>query len=130
MNGLQKFMMGRYGRDQLSIALLVFSLLLTWTGTLTRLPVLTLISYIILGICIFRMLSRNVNKRSIENYKFNMLISPVYSWFKKKQKHAVDAKTHRYFECPSCKTNLRVPKGKGNIVITCPKCKTELKKRT
>jgi hypothetical protein len=130
MNGLQKFMMGRYGRDQLSIALLVFSLLLTWTGTLTRLPVLTLISYIILGICIFRMLSRNVNKRSMENYKFNMLISPFYSWFKKKQKRVVDAKTHKYFECPNCQTNLRVPKGKGNIVITCPKCKTELKKRT
>lgn len=130
MNWLKKFMMGRYGRDQLSIALLVFSVLLTWTAELTRLPLLTVIGYILLGICIFRMLSRDVTKRSMENYKFNMLISPVYSWFKKKQKRAIDTKTHRYFECPNCKTNLRVPKGKGNIVITCPKCKTELRKRT
>jgi Zn finger protein HypA/HybF involved in hydrogenase expression len=88
------------------------------------------ISYIPLGICLFRMLSKDIEKRRMENYKFSILISPVYSWFKKKQKRVVDAKTHKYFECPNCKTNLRVPKGKGNIVITCPKCKTELKKRT
>ena len=130
MNAFKKFMMGRYGSDQLSVVLLIVSLLLAWTAQLARLPLLTLVSYAILGICIFRMLSKNVTKRSMENYRFSILISPAYAWLKKKQKHAADAKTHKYFECPSCKTNLRVPKGKGNIVITCPKCKTELRKRT
>ncbi len=130
MNTFKKFMVGRYGSDQLSIALIVISLLLTWTAQLARLPLLTIMAYALLGICIFRMLSRNVAKRSMENYKFSMLISPAYSWFKKKQKRVIDAKTHRYFECSNCKTNLRVPKGKGNIIITCPKCKTELRKRT
>lgn len=130
MNIFKKFMIGRYGSDQLSVALIIFSLLITWTAELIRLPLLTLVGYVILGVCIFRMLSKNVTKRSMENYKFSIFISPAYSWFKKKQKHVVDAKTHRYFECPNCKTNLRVPKGKGDIIITCPKCKTELKKRT
>lgn len=130
MNGLKRFMIGRYGNDQLNIALLVFSVLLTWAAQIIRLPLLTLVGYVVLGICMFRMLSRNVTKRSMENYKFNILISPAYSWLKKKQKHVMDAKTHRYFDCPNCKTNLRVPKGKGNIVITCPRCKTELRKRT
>ncbi|HYF83629.1 MAG TPA: hypothetical protein VEB00_11455 [Clostridia bacterium] len=130
MNIFKKFMVGRYGSDQLAVALIIFSLLITWTAELIRLPLLTLVGYVTLGVCIFRMLSKNLTKRSMENYKFNILISPAYSWFKKKQKHLIDSKTHRYFECPNCKTNLRVPKGKGDIVITCPKCKTELKKRT
>jgi hypothetical protein len=130
MNRLKEFMIGRYGRDQLSLALLILSVLLTWAAELTRLPILTFIGYALFGISIFRMLSRNVTKRSMENNKFNMLISPAYSWIKKKQKRVNDAKTHKCFQCPNCKTNLRVPKGKGKIVITCPKCKTELRKRT
>ena len=34
-----------------------------------------------------------------------------------------DRKTHKYFKCKSCKTVLRVPKGRGKIEVTCPKCK-------
>ncbi len=29
---------------------------------------------------------------------------------------------HSIFYCPSCRTNCRVPAGKGHIIITCPKC--------
>lgn len=29
---------------------------------------------------------------------------------------------YRVESCPSCKSKLRVPKGKGKIKITCPKC--------
>lgn len=130
MDWLRKFMMGRYGVDQLSVALLVFSFIFSLAAQLARLPLLGFISYIPTGICIFRILSRNISKRSMENYKFAIFMSPVYSWIKEKQNHAIDAKTHRYFKCPNCKTNLRVPKGKGKIIITCPKCKTEFKKTT
>ena len=130
MNWLRRFMIGRYGGDQLSTALLIFSVLLTLIGKLASLPILTFMSYFPLWICIFRMLSRNTSKRRMENYKFTMLISPVYSWLKKKTNHAKDAKTHRYFKCPNCKTELRVPKGKGKIRITCPKCKTEFREKT
>jgi ribosomal protein L37AE/L43A len=57
-------------------------------------------------------------------------MSPVYSKIKKAQYRFTDAKTHRYFKCPDCKTKLRVPKHKGKIIITCPKCKTEFKRKT
>lgn len=130
MNWFREFMAGRYGLDQLSTALLIFSVILTLAAKLFGLPLLATIGYIPLGICIYRVLSKDVSKRSVENYKFSMLMSPAYSWLKKTQNRAVDAKTHRYFKCPNCKTNLRVPKGKGNIIITCPKCKTELKEKT
>ncbi len=130
MNWLRKFMMGRYGGDQLSMVLLVFSLLLTFIAQLSRLPILAYISYIPLCISIFRILSRNVEKRRMENYKFAMVISPAYSRFTKIQKRVKDSKTHRYFRCPNCKASLRVPKDKGKIVITCPKCNTEFRKKT
>jgi len=39
-------------------------------------------------------------------------------------------KTHRYYRCPGCRQRLRVPRGRGNIVITCPKCHREFTKRT
>jgi Zn finger protein HypA/HybF involved in hydrogenase expression len=123
-------MEGRYGGDQLSMALLIFSVLFTLIAELTGVKVLALIGYIPLGVCVFRMLSRNKSKRSMENYRFAMLMSPVYSWFKKIQNRLKDTKTHKYFKCPNCKTKLRLPKGKGKISITCPKCKTEFVKKT
>lgn len=130
MNWLRKFMMGRYGGDQLSMALLILSFLLTWIARLARLPLLAPIGYVPLGLCIYRMLSKDISKRSMENYKFAIFMSPVYSKIKKAQYRFTDAKTHRYFKCPDCKTKLRVPKHKGKIIITCPKCKTEFKRKT
>jgi hypothetical protein len=130
MNWLKRFMIGRYGGDQLSMTLLVGSVLLTWSAQLFKLPLLTVIGYICLGICIFRMLSRDIQKRRMENDKFVLLLRPVYSWLKQTQNRLKDAKTHRYFICPNCKTRLRVPKGKGRIIITCPKCKTEFAQKT
>lgn len=130
MNWLRKFMMGRYGGDQLSMVLLIFSLLITFIAQLSGLPILAYISYVPLCISIYRILSRDIEKRRMENYKFAVAISPAYSWFNKMLKRAKDSKTHRYFKCPNCKTNLRVPKGKGKIVITCPKCNTEFREKT
>ncbi len=130
MNWLKRFMVGRYGVDQLSTAMLVISILLTFIGELTNLSILVIIGYVPLCICVFRMLSKDISKRRMENYKFSMLMSPAYAWFKKKQSHVLGTKTHRYFKCPNCKTDLRVPKGKGKIIITCPKCKTEFREKT
>lgn len=130
MNWLKKFMYGRYGSDQLSLALLIFSVLLTFIARFARVPLLSLISYVPLGWCIFRMLSRNINKRSMENYKFSMLISPVYAWLLKMRRKIGESKTHRFMKCPKCKAELRLPKGKGTIVVTCPKCRNEFKAKT
>lgn len=130
MNWLRKLMMGRYGSDQLSIVLIVFSFILSFIVQLINLPLLAPISYIPLGICLFRVLSKDIAKRRMENYKFSILISPIYKWLKKKQKRIKDSKTHRFFKCPNCKVNLRLPKGKGKITITCTKCNTKISRRT
>lgn len=130
MNWLKKIMNGRYGGDQLSTALLIASLLLTFIGRLTNIPLISFIGYIPIVISIFRMFSKDISKRRMENYKFSIFISPVYSWYKKSQKRIKGSKTHKYIKCPDCNEQMRVPKGKGKIMITCPKCKTKFEKRT
>ena len=79
---------------------------------------LTTVSYIFMFLAIFRSLSRNVYKRYEENRKFLMF------WQKLKDKD------HRYYNCPRCHQQVRVPKGKGKISITCPKCQEKFIKTT
>ena len=130
MNWLQRFMMGRYGGDQLGIALLILSMISNLVASQTGYVFFAFIGYLLLVWCLYRMLSRDIYKRSMENYKFTMLMNPIYNKLKKIGYRLKDAKTHRYFKCPQCKTTLRVPKGKGKIIITCPKCRWEFTART
>lgn len=130
MDWLNKFMAGRYGRDQLSIFLFIISVVLILTGQLVEISVLITISYIPLFVAIYRMFSKDVQKRRMENYKFAILLSPIYSKLKKTQELIKGSKTHKYFRCVNCKKRLRVPKGKGEILVTCPKCKTKFTKKT
>lgn len=130
MNWFKKMMIGRYGGDQLSMYLLIFSIVLTIIGTLTRIQFVLTLSYVPLIFAIFRFFSRDIQKRSMENYKFAIFISPLYSKFKKSQARYKASKTHKYFKCPECKASLRVPKGRGKIKVTCPKCKARFEKRT
>lgn len=130
MNWFRNFMIGRYGGDQLSVTMILLSCLLTLIAAIVNLPLLTMLGYIPLGTSVFRMLSKNVEKRRLENYKFAMLMSPVYSGFRNLTGRIEDSKTHKFFRCPQCRARLRLPRGKGNICITCPRCNTEFIRKT
>jgi hypothetical protein len=125
MNWFKKIMTGRYGNDQLSMALLTLSILLVFISGIAKLNIVLYLGYVPLILCALRTFSKDINKRRMENYKFSILVSPLYSWFNKKINRLLATKTHKYFNCPNCKLKLRVPKGKGKISITCPKCTTE-----
>ena len=118
----RRFMEGRYGTDKLNIAILLLGLGLSVLSFLIILPftkiLLCLASYILMGIAIFRCLSRNIYKRYRENLRFLMLLDR----FKDKE--------HRYFICPKSRQPVRVPKRKGKISITCPKCSEKFIKKT
>ncbi|MEG0274929.1 MAG: hypothetical protein RR690_07340 [Longicatena sp.] len=130
MRWLQNFMRGRYGPDQLSFFLLALYLVITIVSSFLRLPILTYLSLILMFWCWFRILSRKTYKRSAENTKFLRMVFPITSRFRSLKKRFRDRKFYKYYKCPSCKQELRVPKGKGEITITCPKCKTKFDKRT
>lgn len=130
MNWFRRFMMGRSGSDQLSVFLFVVSILLTWTGRLAGVSLLVMTGYAALLLGLFRMLSRDVSKRRMENEQFLMRTRPVREkgrtlWKRvRSTKPPKDAKTHHVFRCAKCGKRLRIPKGKGRILVTCPVCKT------
>ncbi|MBQ9942445.1 MAG: hypothetical protein IJP03_05505 [Christensenellaceae bacterium] len=126
MNWLRNFMMGRYGGDQLGIATLMISMVLTFIPTWPT----KIISILLLLVAFLRMFSRNVYRRRAENEKFLKIWYPVKNFFVRLFKGRPDAKTHKHYRCPKCKQALRVPKGKGTIIITCPKCGEKMTKRT
>lgn len=130
MKWLQNFMRGRYGPDQLSLFLLVLYFILTIVGTFVGSPIFVYVPIILLILCWWRIFSRKTYKRSAENTKFLRMVYPITSRFASFKKRIRDRKVYKYYKCPSCKQELRVPKGKGEITITCPKCKTKFDKRT
>lgn len=122
-NFFRRFMQGRYGTDKLNLTLLfigfgfcILSFLFGWLIVLNA--VFTLLSYLCLIMAVFRCLSRNTYKRYQENRKFLM----IFQRLKDRQ--------HRYYDCPRCRQQVRVPRGKGKISITCPKCKEKFIKKT
>lgn len=125
-----RWMAGRYGSDQLSLALLVLCVILmigTWPFHLSLIRLLPLIP---LFLCYFRIFSKNKYKRQQELFKFIRFYTPIQKRILLTYKHLKERQTHRFFKCPQCHQKLRVPKGKGNICITCPKCRTDFHKRT
>ena len=120
--GARRFMMGRYGTDKLNMAILVVGLVASLLSVFVHRPLLNLflvlLSYGLMGWALFRMLSRNTYKRYRENRKYLMLRDR----FKDRE--------HRYFDCPRCRQQVRVPRGKGKISISCPKCGEKFIRKT
>ena len=129
-NWLRNFMIGRYGPDQLYVALMILALLLMLVSMITGLSVFSIVAYALLLLALLRMFSRNVYKRRAENDRFLRFWWPVRQKIAGIFKPNPDRKTHKYFKCPACKKVLRVPKGKGRIQITCPKCGERFQKKT
>ncbi|KGK89592.1 hypothetical protein [Clostridium sp. HMP27] len=130
MNWLRRFMIGRNGVDYICIALIVGYMAISLIVSITGIKALMIIGYILWGICLFRILSRDIIKRRKENMVFLQWWNKISHKFINKSDEIKSMKTHRIFKCPNCKLKLRVPKGKGKVTITCSRCKTEFSKRT
>jgi len=120
-NALQRFMYGRYGSDQLNVFLIAAYLLLLLLSGLPGLGLLETVSFLLAVWVLFRMLSRNCAARRAENARFLKLAGPVIRWWHLRRTILRD-KEHRYFKCPKCGQQLRVPKGKGRITVHCRGC--------
>ena len=129
-NSFRQFMYGRYGSDELNMALLAAALVLSVLNSIfsavfrghAAMSVVTLcvsvVIYALLIYGIFRIFSRNIYKRRRENRKF------LNFWNRLRDRE------HRYFNCPQCKQTVRVPKNRGKINIRCPKCGEKFIKKT
>ena len=134
-SGLSRFMYGRNGADQLGLCMIWGAVLLDLAGLVAKKSAVlyglfSLLSTALILWAIFRIFSRNLEKRRAENAAFLRKIWwPVKRKLQSGRQQRAD-KEHKYFTCPNCKTVCRVPVGKGKIVITCPKCGCEIRGRS
>ena len=118
---LSRFMAGRYGGDQLNLFLIALYVVLYVISLFTWLLVPELIGTVLLLVSLFRSLSRNIERRREENARFLQMIRPIRRKWTTFLTRAQD-KEHRYFKCPNCGQNMRVPRGKGRITVHCRAC--------
>ena len=127
---LRQFMIGRYGTDGLNQFLSIASLVLILFYFFTHAAVFVWLGFVLLLLCYYRMLSRNISKRTEENYKFYTVKDRMTGKFNGLKDQWANRKLYHYYRCPQCRQKLRVPRGRGRIQISCPRCGTQFIKKS
>lgn len=121
---LVRFFAGRYGFDRLGQVLAIASAIFIIIGSILGSQLFTIIAYLLIIWCIYRVLSRKIVYRANENRKFGELCRYVSAYTKR------DRKNFKYLRCPNCKRTIKVPRHRGKIIISCPHCRNEFTKKT
>ena len=128
-NALQRLMYGRHGADEMSLAVMIVGLTASIIGSFTRLGVLSLVSLACFAYAIFRMFSKNHNKRYEENQKYLAFWNKSTGSVKQFVNRMKNIRKYRYFKCPECGSLLRLPRKVGTVTVTCGKCKHAFKQK-
>ena len=124
---IQRFMIGRNGRDELLIAVLYSSFILYGIASMIEklIPVtfFKMLGWMGIVYGLYRFCSKDVHRRREENRKFLQELEFL------KLRISV-RKTHKIYRCKGCGRKIRVPRGKGKIEISCPLCGNKFIRRT
>ena len=123
-------MAGRYGADELSKVMMFIAVALMLINLFARLEILNIVVIVFIVLIYLRMFSKNIQKRYEENCRYYALKQKVLGFFGKQKRTAQDLKTNHIYKCPSCGQKIRIPRGRGKIIITCPKCRHEFEKKS
>ena len=131
---LQRFMIGRYGMDQLGQFIMYTVLVLIFLNVVGQGEDIVLIPvYPGAGrffLLYFRMFSKNVGKRYQENQVYLRLRFYVTEYFRKIKFRFTEGRKYRIFKCPDCGQKVRIPRGHGKVSVHCPKCGTDFIKKS
>ena len=119
-----------YGTDELNRFLNIVTLALCVISFFPYFRFLSLVAFVILIYTTFRTFSKNIYKRSAELERFREIKRRIRKKRDFRRLVRRERKEYLYFRCPHCKEYLRVPRGRGNIVVTCRVCKRKIDKRT
>ncbi len=126
MNNLKdkfrRFMVGRYGTDELNGFLLTIILVMVVCNLFIRSSFLVWIELLCLILSYLRMFSKNTGRRFQENQKFLTFQFRVREGLKNIKPRVEEARKYKIFKCPRCGQKLRIPRGHGKISIHCRKC--------
>ncbi len=124
MNKFSYYLKDCYGLDKFSKYLLIIALLFSLN------KVTAVMSVVLTVYATWRTISKNKYKRYQELQAFersSLIIKQIIYKFKMKIN---DFKHYKIFKCPECSQKLRVPRKKGNILISCKKCNAKFHGRT
>ena len=127
---IQRFMIGRYGADELAKAQSIAALVLLFLSMFSRLGIFYWLAIALMIYSTWRMFSKNISARYAENQKYLQVTSKFRLRFNKEKNLMKQRKTHHIYSCPGCGQKIRIPRGKGKIEIECPKCHTKFVKRS
>lgn len=132
---IRKFMIGRNGPDEftkfltwVTFGVLLIGMILSFTlrGIAPIVPLVVFaISILLLVFQYWRVFSKNIPLQQKMNRWYTTRRYKLQVKLQKVKDRRQQAKFYRFFKCPNCAQKVRVPKGRGKIMITCPKCKTE-----
>ena len=96
----RQFMIGRYGTDGLNQFLSMSSIVMLLVSLLTRVSLFTWLGAALLILCYYRSLSRNISKRTEENYRFYSLKDRFNNKFRSLKEQWANRKLYHYYRCP------------------------------
>ena len=111
--------------DELNRFLLIILLILIIITIFIRTFILDLLKFIILGIIIFRLVSKNKYNRDNENKKYLSIKKSLLKPFNNIIRNFKDRDLYVYKRCSKCKTTLKLPlpDKRGIHHAKCTKCK-------
>ena len=127
---IYRFMQGRYGLDSLGYFLLWTGMILIFINFFVGSSILKVLALVLLIYTYVRFLSKKYEKRNRENDWFLSHIQGLRDRQRRFLAHARIRKTHHIYSCPGCGQKIKIPRGKGKVVITCPKCRIEFTKKS
>lgn len=128
MERVKKFMLNRYGTDQLNLVLLSAALISSLLATIVYTDFFITICWIPLMLYAYRAFSKDLIKRYRENAAFLKIVNPVIKFFYIKSAQTKD-RQHKYICCPYCSQTLSVEKKAHKNHITCPVCKNSFENK-
>ena len=127
---IYRFMQGRYGTDDFYKFLFWVALIGIVINWFFKSQLLSFAVTLILVYAMYRVLSKNHSARYAENQRYLKATAKIRYWFDQQKKLMEERKYHHIYTCPKCRQKIRIPKGKGKIMIRCPKCHHEFQKRS
>lgn len=129
---IRSFMAGRNGIDKLTYGLLVIYCIIAAVKVFLRpfyIPyiIVTVLQYAFLCYIIYRVMSRNLQKRYRENDRFEHILVAWKPYVEHMKLRFHFIKTHRFRTCKYCGEFLRLKKVRGTRKIKCPRCQNDLK---
>lgn len=125
---LARFFYGRRGTDQLSLALILTSFILSLLSAIFAIPFASYITFAMWAWALFRMLSKNIQKRERENQWFLSKYTPIATAVRQAKARFKNRKIYLYYRCPQCKAWLKLPRHCGVKNVTCGKCGAKFQK--